>query len=222
MKFMTGKLFAGIFLVPLTLLTVLFQLSTCGMVLYRVQSKYRFSTVVAGGCYDQDGLARLVYNISALLIFTVLGYGLSVLISRLRWWRILCIASFFAALVVPVGATLLYSWELARYIAVMGVTADRICGVRCAVIFLFIEMICLTAYLAGVESIKRIIFAVILCLTGAFAIHMSVDVAARDSVSSHPRPSLCFPNNVWVPDVPETSPDYGFRELIFGISAKER
>lgn len=48
----------------------------------------------------------------------------------------------------------------------------------------------------------------------------AVDAAAYRAIASHPRPQICYPNRVYVPDVPETSTSYGLLELLFGVRMK--
>ena len=125
--------------------------------------------------------------------FAMLGYGLSVSISRPRWWRIVCIAIVMAFFVVPVGMNLLYSWELARYIAVMGVTPNRIVGALLSVLFLFVPMACLAGCFMSAKSTKRIVYAAIVCLLVAGTVVIAVNAAARKSISCHPLPTIIYP-----------------------------
>ena len=125
--------------------------------------------------------------------FAVLGYGLSVSISSPRWWRMVCIAMVLAFFVAPVGMNLLYSWELARYIAVMGVTPKRIEGALLSVLLLFVPMACFAGCFMGVKSIKRIVYAAIVCMLVAGTVFMTVNAAARKSISCHPLPTIIYP-----------------------------
>ena len=127
------KCFAVALLLVLAVPTMMFNCSIChdgiqGIVSGRFSSEYRFNVIYSGGAFDQGGLTKLAILIFAMELLTVLCYALSVLISRSRWWRVVCIAMVLVFFVAPVGMNLLYSWELARYIAVMGITPKRIEG----------------------------------------------------------------------------------------------
>jgi hypothetical protein len=54
----------------------------------------------------------------------------------------------------------------------------------------------------------------------AYVMFFAIDAAACRAVASHPRPQICYPNRVYVPDVPETSTSYGLLELLFGVWMK--
>ena len=159
----------------------------------RFFSEYRFDVIYGCGAFDQGGLAKLVICIFVMESFAMLGYGLSVSISRPRWWRIVCIAIVMAFFVVPVGMNLLYSWELARYIAVMGVTPNRIVGALLSVLFLFVPMACLAGCFIGVKSARRIIYAAFWCMLAAGIVFMAVNAAACKSISCHPLPTNIYP-----------------------------
>ena len=180
----------------------------------------RFDTVFAGGAFDQGGLTKPAMCIFIMEMFATLGYGLSARISRPQWWRIACIMVFLAAFVAPVALTVHYSWELARYIAVMGITPRRIIGVRFAILFLFVPLVCLAGCFVSVKSIKRVAITAGTCLLVAYMMFMTVDVAARKSISCHPRPKICMPNMVRVPDSPDTSPDYGLKDIFLQLKFK--
>ena len=164
-----------------------------GIVSGRFSSEYRFNVIYSGGAFDQGGLTKLAILIFAMELLTVLCYALSVLISRSRWWRVVCIAMVLVFFVAPVGMNLLYSWELARYIAAMGITPMRIEGALLSVLFLFVPMACLAGCLMGIKSTKRIICAAIGCMLAACAVFMTVNASARKSISCHPLPTIIYP-----------------------------
>ena len=164
-----------------------------GILSGRFFSEYRFDVIYRCGAFDQGGLAKLVICIFIMESFAVLGYGLSVSISRPRWWRMVCISMVLAFFVAPVGMNLLYSWELARYIAVMGVTPKRIDGALLSVLFLFVPMACLAGCFMGVKSTKRIVYAAVVCMLVAGTVFMTVNAAARKSISCHPLPTIIYP-----------------------------
>ena len=68
-------------------------------------------------------------------------------------------------------------------------------------------------------KIKKMIFIGVGCLIAAYCVFSTIDAMARQSVASHPRPCVCWPNRVGVPSQPETSVDYGLVEVIFGAPA---
>ena len=122
-------------LLVLAVLTMTFNWSIChdgiqDIVSGRFSSEYRFNVIYSGGAFDQGGLTKLVILIFAMELLAVLCYALAVSISHSRWWRVVCIAMVLVLFIAPVGMNLLYSWELARYIAVMGITPKRI-GCTC-------------------------------------------------------------------------------------------
>ena len=208
-------LFLLLLSVPVVLLNVMAYCYTLPEIISgHFFSEYRFDMICAGGCFDQGGLTKLAMCIFITEVFATLGYTLSVRISRPQWWRIACIITFLAAFVTPVAMSVLYSWELARYIAVMGITPNRITGVRFAIIFLFVPLVCLTGCFVGAKSIKRVAITAGTCLLVAYMMFMIVDAAARKSISCHPRPKLCMPNNIWVPSTPDASPNYGLKEIL--------
>ncbi len=167
-----------------------------GIVSGRFFSEYRFNVIYSSGAFDQSGLTKLVVFIFALELFAVFCYALAVSISRSRWWRVVCIAEVLAFFAAPVGINLLYSWELARYIAVMGVTPKRIEGALLSVLFFFVPMACLAGCFIGVKSIRRIVCAAIGCMLVAGTVFMTVNAAARKSISCHPRPTIIYPYNI--------------------------
>ena len=162
----------------------------------RFFSEYRFNVIYSSGAFDQGGLTKLVVFIFASELLAVFCYALSLSISRSRWWRVVCIAEVMAFFAAPVGINLLYSWELARYIAVMGITSMRIVGALLSVLFLFVPMACLAGCFIGGKSTKRIVCIAIGCMLVAGAVFMTVNAAARKSISCHPRPTIIYPYNV--------------------------
>lgn len=214
-KIITAVKCLGVFILGLT--EILFQLMAYQMISFRLCSERKFKTVIAGGALDQSGLTKFLLLTLLMMSIAVLAYCLAISISRQKWWRIACLTAFPFTVAIPVGATLMYSWELARYIAVMGVTPDRIAGARLGILLFFMPIFSIAAYFAGAKPIKRLVFTGVACLFGAYLAFMATDAAARKSISNHPRPRLCGPNNVGVPDTPETSPCYGLKEIVFGV-----
>jgi hypothetical protein len=177
--------------------------------------KYDWNVVYAGGGFDQFGLTKLVICIFATEMFIVLGRFLFVKLSQNRIWRICVNTLSIAVLIVPLIMSIYCAWELSRYIAVMGVTSDRIAGVRWVILFIFIAAYCTVKWIAGQITLKKHICMIAACLLAACTTFFAVDAAACRAVASHPRPQICCPNGVAVPDVPETSTSYSLIELLF-------
>jgi hypothetical protein len=182
--------------------------------------KYDWNVVYAGGGFDQFGLTKLVICIFATEMFIVLGRFLFVKLSQNRIWRICVNTLSIAVLIVPLIMSIYCAWELSRYIAVMGVTSDRIAGVRWVILFIFIAAYCTVKWIAGQITLKKHICMIAACLLAACTTFFAVDAAACRAVASHPRPQICCPNGVAVPDVPETSTSYGLTELLFRVRQK--
>ena len=180
-------------------------------------AQYHWEAVSAGGAFDQGGLTKGVVIIFVLEVLVVLGRDLGALVSRRLPWLVGINAVFIAALVVPVALSLHLAWELSRLIAVMGLTLDRTFAVRLAILFLFVPVFCTARWTLGIAGVKRIVIVCVACQIVACAVFFAVDAAARRAVASHPRPTVCWPNNVAVPPAPETSPDYGLAEIVFWL-----
>ena len=174
-------------LLVLAVLTMTFNWSICH------DGIQRFNVIYSGGAFDQGGLTKLVILIFAMELLAVLCYALAVSISHSRWWRVVCIAMVLVLFIAPVGMNLLYSWELARYIAVMGITPKRIEGALLSILFLFVPMACLAGCFIGIKSTKRIIYAAFGCVLVAGIVFMTVNAAARKSISCHPLPTIIYP-----------------------------
>ena len=184
----------------------------------RYFATYDFNLIVAGGCFDQTGLTRILATILATEIFTVLAWYLCSLISARRKWRIACTVVFLLAFVLPVVSSVEYTWELSRYIATMGITAKRIVGVRYAILFFFIPAFCAVKWIAGRMTWMKNMWAIGICLLLAYATVAGIDAGARRSIASHPRPNRCLPNyGAYVPQQPECPTDYGLLEIVFGV-----
>ena len=188
----------------------------------RFFAKYDWDVVYAGGCWDQSGLTKLVICIFATETFIMLGRFLLAKLSHNRTWRICVNALSIAVFVVPLAMSVYCAWELSRYIAVMGVTSERIQGVRWVIIFMSAPAYCTVKWIKGKMSVRKHIWMVASCLLVASVMFFAIDAAAYRAVASHPRPEICYPNRVYVPDVPETSTNYGLLELLFGVWMKGR
>jgi len=180
-------------------------------------AQYHWEAVSAGGAFDQGGLTKGVVIIFVLEVLVVLGRDLGALVSRRRLWRVGLNTLFIAALVVPFVMSLHLAWELSRLIAVMGMTLHRVIAVRLVILFFFVPAFCTARWAIGIVGVKRIVMTCVVCQVVACAVFFAVDAAARRAVASHPRPTVCWPNNVAVPSSPETSPDYGLAEVVFWL-----
>ena len=186
----------------------------------RFLAKYDWSAVTAGGAFDQSGLTKLMILILAMEIFVLLGRNLAVRLSSRSTWRICVNTVFLLALVMPFVMSLFCAWELARYIAVMGVTPDRISAARYLILFISTPVFLVIRWHIGCIAIKKYAALMIACIAAACCMCFTVDAIARRSVALHPRPEMCWPNRVGVPSEPETFTDYGLKEVVFGVSAK--
>ena len=186
----------------------------------RFFAEYEWSSIYAGGAFDQFGLTKLVICIFVAEMFLVLGRFLFAKLSRNHIWRICVNTLSIAALIVPLAMSIYCAWELSRYIAVMGVTSDRIQGVRWVILLMFTPVYCTVKWIAGQITVKKHIWMAMVCLLASCAVFFVIDAAACRAVASHPCPQICYPNRVCVPDVPETSTSYGLTELLFGVWTK--
>lgn len=188
----------------------------------RFFSSYNWNAICGGGAFDQSGLTRMMIVVFFLETFAVLGRNLFVMLSSRRKWSICVNALFIVALVLPFVTAIFCSWELCRYIAVMGITNKRIIGVRYLILFMSIPMFCTLRWVIGTFSTRKIALMAVGCLLAAFTTFLAIDTAARRSVAAHPRPAWCWPNHVGVPDKAETATDYGLKELFFGVSTRKK
>ena len=162
----------------------------------RLISRAEWHTVrLKGASGESEGLRRydkenLLWQSTVAIRSDPVG---SLLVLRSRWWRVVCIAMTLVFFIAPVGMNLLYSWELARYIAVMGITSKRIEGALLSVLFMFVPMACLAECFIGVKSAKRIIYAAFWCMLAAGIVFMAVNAAACKSISCHPLPTNIYP-----------------------------
>ena len=186
----------------------------------RFFAKYDWSIVIAGGAFDQGGITKWMIFILIMEVFAWLGRDLIVRLSRWRAWRIGVNAIFLLAIVMPFVMSMFCAWELARYIAVMGVTPSRISGVRYLILFIFTPVFCVARWHLGRATTQKFILMMIVCITVAYGMFFTLDAIARQSVASHPRPGICWPNGVSVPSEPEACTNYGLKEVVFGVSTK--
>ncbi len=169
--------------------------------------------VCGGGAYDQDGLTKMLAFVLTMEVFVVFGRNLFAGRSVRREWRIAANAVSIAALSVPFVLSMMVAWELARYIAVMGVTPRRIVGVRFTLLFMAVPVFCAVRWIAGSVPKRRLVLFGAASLCAAFALFFSIDAAARRFVDTHPRPEVCGPNRVDVPAKPEAPTDYGPKDV---------
>ena len=185
----------------------------------RYFTAYNFDTIVMGGAFDEGGLTKLLIVIVVLETFPVLAWYMCTLISTCRKWRVGCTAVFLLAFVLPTFAATLYTWELSRYIAVMGITAKRIVGIRYAILFFFTPVLCAVKWIAGQMTWAKNALVIGVCLAAAYATVSGINIAARRSVASHPRPKMVFTSirQIWVPSKPDAPTDYGLWTIFFGV-----
>ena len=161
--------------------------------------EYDFSRVIAGAAFDQPGLTKVAVVIVLLEVWTVFNSCVCGLVSRWRIWRIAYTSVFLMAFALPLMWSAFFTWELWRYIVVMGITVNRAKAVSLAILFFFIPMFCAVKWIAGRMPWTKNLWANGICLLVALAIVMGINGAARRSVASHPRPTICEPYGVPVP-----------------------
>ena len=103
------------------------------------------------------------------------------------------------AFALPLMWSMWYTWELWRYIAVMEITVNRAKAVLLAILFFFAPVFCAVKWIAGRMPWKKNLRAAVICLLVALVIVIGINVAARCSLASHPRPTICEPYGVSVP-----------------------
>ena len=180
---------------------------------------YNFDMITMGGAFDEGGLTKLLIVIVVLETFPVLAWYMCTLISSWRKWRVGCTVVLLLAFVLPTVAATMYTWELSRYIAVMGITAKRIVGVRYAILFFFTPLLCAVKWIAGHMMWAKNALVIGICLVVAYAIVLGINSAARQSVASHPRPKMARTaiRHIWVPSKPDAPTDYGPWSILFGV-----
>ena len=165
----------------------------------RIFTEYRFDVVVAGGAFDQSGLTKVLVIVLALEFLVAFSWLMCRLISSQRTWRIVHTAALLPAFVLPGALSVLFTWELSRYVAVMGITENRVIAMGFAILIFFFPMFCAVKWTVGEVAWAKIWRMAGLCLAAAIAVVIGINAIARWSVASHPRPTICLPNRVAVP-----------------------
>ena len=166
---------------------------------WRFFTEYRFDVVVAGGALDQSGLTKLLFLVLVLEFMAALAGLLCRLVSESRVWRGACAAVLLPAFAMPVALSALFTWELSRYIAVMGLTANRAAGIVFAALVFFAPAFCAVKWIAGPATWAQDRRVARFCLAVSLAAVVGIGAAAAWSVVTHPRPTVCQPNGVDVP-----------------------
>ena len=161
--------------------------------------EYDFNRVIAGAAFDQPGLTKVAVVIMLLEVWTVFNWCVCGLVSRWRIWRIAYTSVFLMAFALPLMWSAFFTWELWRYVVVMGITVDRAKAVLLAILFFFVPASCAVKWIFGRMPLTKKLWANGICLLVALAIVMGINGAARRSVASHPRPTICEPYGVPVP-----------------------
>jgi hypothetical protein len=161
--------------------------------------EYDFSRVIAGAAFDQSGLTKVAVVIVLLEVWTVFNSCVCGLVSRWRIWRIAYTSVFLMAFALPLMWSAGFTWELWRYIVVMGITVNRAKAVFLAILFFFVPASCAVKWIAGRMPWTKSLLAGGICLVASLAIVMGINCAARWSLASHPRPTICEPYGVPVP-----------------------
>ena len=81
----------------------------------------------------------------------------------------------------------------------MGITVNRAKAVLIAILFFFSPAFCVVKWIVGQMPRTENLRAAVICLSVALAVVLGINVAARLSLASHPRPTICEPCGVSVP-----------------------
>ena len=173
--------------------------SCCPYIYRNLFLEYDYSRVFAGGALDQSGLTKNAFIVFLLEAWTVFNWYMCRLVAKQRIWWFAHTSVFLLVLVFPILVSAWFTWELWRYIVVMGITVDRAKAVSLAILFFFIPMFCAVKWIAGRMSRAKNLRAAVICLLVALVIVIGINVAARCSLASHPRPTICEPYGVSVP-----------------------
>ena len=173
--------------------------SCCPYIYRNLFLEYDYSRVFAGGALDQSGLTKNAFIVFLLEAWTVFNWYMCRLVSKRRIWWFAHTSVFLLVFVFPILVSAWFTWELWRYIGVMGITVDRAKAVLLAILFFFVPMFCAVKWIAGRMSRTKNLRAAVICLLVALVVVIGINVAARCSLASHPRPTICEPNNVSVP-----------------------
>ena len=173
--------------------------SCCPYIYQNLFLKYDYSRVFAGGACDQSGLTKNAFIVFLLEAWTVFNWYMCRLVSKRRIWWFAHTSVFLLVFVFPILLSAWFTWELWRYIVVMGITVDRAKAVLLAILFFFVPMFCAVKWIAWRMSRTKNLRAAVICLLVALVVVIGINVAARCSLASHPRPTICEPNNVSVP-----------------------
>ena len=173
--------------------------SCCPYIYRNLFLEYDYSRVYAGGALDQSGLTKNVVIVFLLEAWAVFNWYMCRLVSKQRIWWFAHTSVFLLVLLFPILVSAWFTWELWRYIVVMGITVDRAKAVFLAILFFFAPVSCAVKWIAGRMPWKKNLRAAVICLLVALVIVIGINVAARCSLASHPRPTICEPNSVSVP-----------------------
>lgn len=154
--------------------------------------------IVTGGAWDQTGLQKiLAFALLPLLAFLVLRIAVAIRFvpgffqnRTVRW----IVGFFFTCLYLSIlFAAFVYTWELFRYIAVMGITPRRIVGVRIAFTLFAVATGCQLLGILGGRSVIRILVCLLLSLVIAGLALYGINKATRYVTARNPPPSVREP-----------------------------
>ena len=111
--------------------------SCCPYIYQNLFLKYDYSRVFAGGACDQSGLTKNAFFVFLLEAWAVFNWYMCRLVSKRRIWWFAYTSVFLLVLVFPILLSAWFTWELWRYIVVMGITVDRAKAVLLAILFFF-------------------------------------------------------------------------------------
>ncbi len=173
--------------------------SCCPYIYRNLFLKYDYSRVFAGAACDQGGLTKTAVIVFLLEAWTGFNWYMCRLVSKWRIWWFAHTFVFLLVFVFPILLSAWFTWELWRYIAVMGITVNRAKAVLLAILFFFSPAFCAVKWIVGRMPRTKNLRAAVICLFVALAVVLGINVAARRSLASHPRPTICEPYGVSVP-----------------------
>ena len=121
--------------------------SCCPYIYRNLFLKYDYSRVFAGAACDQGGLTKTAVIVFLLEAWTGFNWYMCRLVSKWRIWWFAHTFVFLLVFVFPILLSAWFTWELWRYILVMGITVDRAKAVLLAILFFFSPAFCDSVFL---------------------------------------------------------------------------
>ncbi len=210
----------GILLLPVLFVTGRTYGVLCRMVPSLGRS-FHSKTLISGGAFDQSGLLNLllITLLSVLFILSAKLTAYAVPAFRRQPHRLILNAVLSIAYLLPIYSAVVFTWHLFRLIAVMGITPERITGVRISIGLFAVPFFSIAWWFIRNVNVWRILAVGFLALTMASATVWGIDGAARHTLARQPRPTRFAPRlgDGTVPEQAETPTVFGLREILFGI-----